>query len=232
LEEIKQLFNLTAAPKRIEVYDNSHIMGSFAIGAMIVATQGTLDKKEYRTYNVESSRFGSIGGDDYFMLNQVMTRRLMKIKEDPEKAPGLMIIDGGKGHLSEVSKVMNELNIHIPFACMSKGVDRNAGREQFHMPNREIFTLDKSLPVMKYLQILRDEAHNFAIKTHRKKRAKAIEYSSLDQLAEIGEVRKKALLNYFGSYEAVKQATIQELEKVKGISRNLAKKIFDQMYTR
>jgi excinuclease ABC subunit C len=100
------------------------------------------------------------------------------------------------------------------------------------MPNREIFTLDKSLPVMKYLQILRDEAHNFAIKTHRKKRAKAIEYSSLDQLAEIGEVRKKALLNYFGSYEAVKQATIQELEKVKGISRNLAKKIFDQMYTR
>jgi len=224
-QQIQQLFKLSELPERIEVYDNSHIMGAFAVGGMIVANQFGLIKKEYRIFNIEVDQ-----GDDYEMLKIVLTRRFKRLKKEPLKIPSLMIIDGGKGHLSIVKKIMADFALAIPFVCMSKGPNRNAGCEQFHIINQEIFTLDKSLPVMKYLQILRDEAHNFAIKNHRFRRSKAIKISSLDSISAIGTVRKKALLHYFGSYKAICDATINELSKVQGISQTIAKSIFESLH--
>ncbi|WP_375327297.1 excinuclease ABC subunit UvrC [Candidatus Tisiphia endosymbiont of Nemotelus uliginosus] len=223
--QIQTLFNLVSLPSRIEIYDNSHIMGSFAVGSMVVATQAGLEKKEYRTFNIPIKH-----GDDYEMLQTVLTRRLSKLKTDPTKCPSLIIIDGGKGHLSVAHKIMSELELNIPLACMAKGVERNAGNEQFHMVNKEEFTIDKNLPVMKFLQILRDEAHNFAIKNHRLRRSKALTNSSLDDIISIGKERKKALLYYFGSYKAICEATIEELSKVPGISTNIAKTIFTALH--
>ncbi|WP_395476306.1 excinuclease ABC subunit UvrC [Rickettsia endosymbiont of Pantilius tunicatus] len=240
--EVKELFNLTEIPERIEVYDNSHIQGKFAVGVMIVAGKSGFDKKEYRVFNVSVSHSSSLQchssndirndavGDDYEMLRQVLTRRLTRLKQEPHRLPSLMIIDGGKGHLGIVKEVMNKLQMDIPFVCMSKGPDRNAGLEQFHMVGREVFTLNKNLPLMKYLQILRDEAHNFAIKNHRLSRSRAIKVSSLDEIEGIGDTRKKALLHYFGSYKAVSDASADELSKVKGISKSLAKMIFNALH--
>ncbi|MGI4753228.1 MAG: excinuclease ABC subunit UvrC [Janthinobacterium lividum] len=252
--EVKELFNLPEIPERIEVYDNSHIQGKFAVGVMIVAGKSGFDKKEYRVFSlssrdsitgsskstnndsvscfldtVDKPRYDAVG-DDYEMLRQVLTRRLTRLKQEPHRLPSLMIIDGGKGHLGIVKEVMNKLQMDIPFVCMSKGPDRNAGLEQFHMVGREVFTLNKNLPLMKYLQILRDEAHNFAIKNHRLSRSRAIKVSSLDEIEGIGDTRKKALLHYFGSYKAVSDATLDELSKVKGISKSLAKMIFNALH--
>ncbi|MFY9590165.1 excinuclease ABC subunit UvrC [Rickettsia endosymbiont of Halotydeus destructor] len=233
MAEIKDLFDLPEPPERIEVYDNSHIMGKFAVGAMIVAGKSGFDKKEYRIFNVsvveKDDTKGDAKGDDFEMLRQVLTRRLTRLKQEPHKTPNLMIIDGGKGHLSVVKEVMNKLGMNIPFVCMSKGPDRDAGLEQFHMISRKVFTIDKNQPLMKYLQILRDEAHNFAIKNHRLGRSRAIKVSSLDQIEGIGKTRKKALLHYFGSYKAICEASIAELSKVKGISASLAQIIFQTL---
>ncbi|WP_341758381.1 excinuclease ABC subunit UvrC [Candidatus Tisiphia endosymbiont of Ditula angustiorana] len=237
-QQIQQLFNLPLLPDRIEVYDNSHIMGTFAVGSMIVATKSGFDKKEYRIFNIpvakaDTNGGDAKGGDDYEMLRTVLTRRFTRLKKEPLKSiVSLMIIDGGKGHLSVVQKIMAEFDLAIPFVCMSKGPDRNAGCEQFHMPSQEAFTIDKNLPVMKYLQILRDEAHNFAIKNHRLRRSKAIKVSSLDDINSVGLIRKKALLHYFGSYKAICDATIEELSKVKGISQTLAKHIFTSLHNK
>ncbi|WP_052458460.1 excinuclease ABC subunit UvrC [Rickettsia asembonensis] len=251
--EIKELFGLPEIPERIEIYDNSHIQGKFAVGVMVVAGKAGFDKKEYRVFNINShsllchpresgdperlidSRFrgndiNDAKGDDYEMLWLVLTRRLTRLKNEPHKLPSLMIIDGGKGHLRLVKEVMDKFEMNIPFVCMSKGVDRNAGLEQFHMTGKEVFTLDKNLPIMKYLQILRDEAHNFAIKNHRLGRSRAIKLSSLDDIEGIGETRKKALLHYFGSYKAVCDATIDELTKVNGINKSLAEMIFNTLH--
>ena len=228
--EIKELFNLPKTPERIEIYDNSHIQGKFAVGVMVVAGKSGFDKKEYRVFNVNVTTNNVASGDDYEMLRQVLARRLTRLKQEPYKLPGLMIIDGGKGHLGVMKEVINKFKMDIPFVCMSKGPDRNAGFEQFHMISREVFTIDKNLPVMKYLQILRDEAHNFAIKNHRLNRSRAIKLSSLDEIKNIGEVRKKALLHYFGSYKAVCEATVNDLAKVKGISKLLAKIIFTALH--
>ena len=219
--EIKELFGLSEIPERIEIYDNSHIQGKFAVGVMVVAGKAGFDKKEYRVFSlssrdsslsshasplssrdliagssscfldtVDKPRYDMTKGDDYEMLRQVLTRRLTRLKNEPHKLPSLMIIDGGRGHLSVVKEVMDKFEMNIPFVCMSKGVDRNAGLEQFHITGKEVFTLDKNLPIMKYLQILRDEAHNFAIKNHRLGRSRAIKLSSLDDIEGIGETRK------------------------------------------
>jgi len=224
--EIKELFSLPEIPERIEVYDNSHIMGSHAVGAMIVATPLGFDKNQYRVFNISAETRTS---DDYAMLEEVLFRRLTRLKKEPHNKPSLMIIDGGKGHLSVVKKVMIKLNLEIPFVCMSKGVERNAGREYFHTISREEFTLDKNTPLMKYLQVIRDEVHNFAIKNHRAKRSRAIRISSLDDIANIGEVRKRALLNYFGDFKSIQAATIDELATVQGISKPLATKIYNDL---
>ncbi len=226
LVDIQSLFGLNTIPQRIEVYDNSHIQGAFPVGAMIVAGADGFLKKEYRLFNIKDEPTSSFGGDDYAMLREVLRRRLKRLKSEPQRKADLMIIDGGKGHMSIVSEIMNELGLHIPFVCMSKGADRNSGREQFHVPNREVFTLDKNNATMKYLQILRDEVHNFAIKSHRNKRSSAIKHSSLDIIPAIGSARKKALLNYFGSFNAISDATESELRKVDGISDELAKTIY------
>ncbi|MEY4464188.1 MAG: Excinuclease subunit [Pseudomonadota bacterium] len=246
--EIKELFDLSEIPERIEIYDNSHIQGKFAVGVMVVAGKSGFDKKEYRVFSLSSRELvaesstltnnidpavkprDDIVGDDYEMLRQVLTRRLTRLKNEPHKLPSLMIIDGGRGHLGVVKEVMEKFEMNIPFVCMSKGVDRNAGLEQFHMTGKEVFTLDKNLPIMKYLQILRDEAHNFAIKNHRLGRSRAIKISSLDDIEGIGETRKKSLLHYFGSYKAVCDATIDELAKVNGISKSLAEMIFNALH--
>ena len=258
--EIKELFGLSEIPERIEIYDNSHIQGKFAVGVMVVAGKVGFDKKEYRVFSLSSrastlsqralnmesgtltnnldSCFRGDGirgdgndindavGNDYDMLRQVLTRRLTRLKNELHKLPSLMIIDGGKGHVGIVKEVMDKFEMNIPFVCLSKGVDRNNGLEQFHMTGKAVFTLDKNLPIMKYLQILRDEAHNFAIKNHRLGRSRAIKISSLDDIEGVGETRKKALLHYFGSYKAVCDATIDELVKVNGISKSLAEMIF------
>ena len=227
LNEVQRLFDLASSPKRIEIYDNSHIQGAFAVGAMVVAGADGFDKKEYRLFNIKEEQKTVFGGDDYAMLREVLTRRLKRLKNEPYRTPDLMIIDGGKGHMKIVSEVMDNLNTHITFVCMSKGVERNSGREQFHRPGHKTFTLDRNLGVMKYLQILRDEVHNFAIKSHRNKRTRAIKISSLDHIPGIGEARKKALLNYFGSFKSISDATTNELSKVDGISRELAKSIYE-----
>ena len=194
---------------------------------MVVAGIDGFDKKEYRLFNIKEEQKTTFSGDDYAMLHEVLTRRLKRLKSEPHRTPDLMMIDGGKGHMKIVSDVMKSLNIHIPFICMSKGVDRNSGREQFHRPGHTVFTLDRNLTVMKYLQILRDEAHDFAIKSHRNKRTHSIKASSLDPIPGIGESRKKALLNYFGSFKSITDATIDELSKVDGISRKLALSIHE-----
>ena len=227
LNEIQRLFDLPESPRRIEVYDNSHIQGAFPVGAMVVAGVEGFDKKEYRLFNIKETPKTTFGGDDYAMLREVLTRRIKRLKSEPYRTPDLMIIDGGKGHLSTVTEVMKELKSEIPFVCMSKGVERNSGREQFHRPGQEPFTLDRNLGVMKYLQILRDEVHNFAIKSHRNKRSSTIKISSLDHIPGIGEARKKALLNYFGSFKSITDATITELCRVEGISKELAKTIHE-----
>ncbi len=229
LEEVQKLFNLPSLPSRIEVYDNSHIQGSFAIGAMVVAGNEGFDKKEYRLFTIKEQSQNIGGGDDYAMLREVLTRRLTRLRNEPYRLPDLMIIDGGTWHMNIVEQVLEKFSLSIPFVCMSKGVDRNSGREQFHRPNQEVFTLDKNLPVMKYLQILRDEAHNFAIKNHRKKRSKAIKISSLDNIPGIGEMRKKALLSYFGSFAAVSDANVDELTKVEGINKELAQIVYEAL---
>ncbi|GAB4168752.1 MAG: excinuclease ABC subunit UvrC [Rickettsiaceae bacterium] len=228
LKAVQTLFELSNPPKRIEIYDNSHIQGAFPVGAMVVAGPDGFDKKEYRLFNIKDSNYEktSLGGDDYAMLKEVLIRRLKRLKAEPERTPDLMIIDGGKGHMNVVAKVMKELDIFIPFVCMAKGVDRNSGKEQFHRPGKDSFTLDKNSPVMKYLQILRDEVHNFAIKSHRNKRSSAIKVSSLDHIPGIGKARKRALLNYFGSFAAIADATESELKQVDGISADLAKTIY------
>ncbi len=221
LNKIAELFGLAEVPKRIEIYDNSHIMGAHAVGAMVVSTPEGFSKKEYRSYNVENKT-----GDDYAILREVMNRRMKKIIAGDGPIPDLMIIDGGKGHLSTAIEVMKKLGVALNIVAMSKGVDRNAGREVFHIDSKEEFTLDKNDSAMKYLQILRDEAHNFAINTHRKKRTKAIYFSSLDEIEGIGNSRKKALLHFFGGIDAIKAASIEDLIKVQGISKSVAEKIW------
>lgn len=239
-EEIKELFKLSEVPSRLEVYDNSHIMGTHAIGAMVVATPLGFDKKEYRVYNIKGLKTQSedailpscpTGGDDYAMLREVLTRRFNRLIKEPHNKPSLMIIDGGKGHMNVVLKLLEKFNIlDLPFVCMSKGIDRNAGREQFHVPNLDVFTLDKNKQVMKYLQIIRDEAHNFAIKNHRARRSKAIRATSMDEIPTIGEVRKKALLNYFGDFKTIQGATMEELAKVPGINKLTAKIVYETLH--
>lgn len=227
-DELQKLFHLPSALETIEIYDNSHIMGKDAVGAMVVASKEGFLRKKYRCYNLVSS--SDRGGDDYGMLAEVISKRLEKIIADPIIKPSLMIIDGGKGHMNVVQSIMNKYQVYIPFVCMSKGPDRNAGLEHFHMIDRSVFTLPKDNKVMRYLQILRDEAHNFAIKSHRKRRSKNIRSSVLDSVEGIGEKRKKDLLRTFGSIEAIKNASLEELENIQTIGKSTAKKIFHALH--
>jgi len=238
MEKIRVLFGLEETPRRIEVYDNSHIMGTHAVGAMIVAGPAGFIKSEYRKFNIKNE--ATTPGDDYGMLREVLTRRFLKLSEtgdepaaekDLDKIPDLVLIDGGAGQLSVATSVFGELGINsICYAGIAKGPDRNAGREQFFMPGKEPFQLPVGDPVLHALQLLRDEAHRFAIGAHRDKRSKASQVSELDAIASIGPGRKKALLHHFGSSREVANASVEDLQKVEGISTATAKIIFQHFH--
>jgi len=234
LQGVARVFGLEGAPARIEVYDNSHNQGTDAYGAMIVAGPEGMLKSAYRKFAIK----GDItGGDDYAMMQEVMRRRFSRaLKEDPDRSggtwPDLVLIDGGKGQLSAVRETLQELGVDdIPTVAIAKGLDRDAGRERFFMPGREVFTLDHRDPVLYFLQRLRDESHRFVIGTHRAKKIKTAGVSLLDEVPGIGAKRKKALLLHFGSARSVARAGLADLEKVEGINRTVAQKIYDHFHS-
>ena len=236
LRELAETFELPEVPKRIEVYDNSHIMGTNATGAMIVAGPEGFRKNNYRKFNIK--RPETQPGDDFAMMREVLERRFARLeKEDPDRQsdewPDLLLIDGGKGQLSAVCEVMEDAGVHdVPVVGVSKGPDRNAGRETFHLPGGREITLPPNSALLFYLQRLRDEAHRFAIGTHRAKRAKSLTTSTLDEVPGIGPNRKRSLLMHFGTARAVKGAALEDLEKAPGISKAMANQLYDYFHPR
>jgi len=234
LAGVAETFGLEAPPKRIEVYDNSHIQGSYAVGGMIVAGPEGFMKNAYRKFNI---REALTPGDDYAMMREVLTRRFARaLKEDPGRDngtwPDLVLIDGGAGQLTAASAVLADLGIgDLALIGIAKGPDRDAGRERFFRPGHAPMSLEPRDPVLYFLQRLRDEAHRFAIGTHRARRTKAIGISTLDEIVGIGARRKKALLHHFGSARSVARAGLVDLERVAGISKNVAKKIYDHFHS-
>jgi len=230
LEGVAEVFGLDNPPRRIEVYDNSHIQGAHATGAFIVAGPEGFEKGEYRKFNIKSEDLAP--GDDYAMMREVLTRRFARLMKEGDEArekwPDLVLIDGGPGQLAVAQGVIEDLAVEdVVLVGISKGPDRDAGREHFYMKDRAPFRLDPKSPVLYYLQRLRDEAHRFAIGTHRKKRSKAIGANPLDEIQGVGAARKRALLTHFGSARAISGASLADLEAVGGVSRTLAKKIYD-----
>jgi excinuclease ABC subunit C len=234
---VADAFALDGAPERIEVYDNSHIQGSNAVGAMIVAGPDGFAKNAYRKFNIQTAgKDGITPGDDFGMMREVLTRRFQRaMREDPERDrgswPDLVLIDGGKGQLSSVMAVLADLGVEdLPVVAIAKGPDRNAGREVFHLPGGATRSFPPNDGVLYFLQRLRDEAHRFAIGAHRQKRAQATVRSQLDEIAGIGARRKRSLLNHFGSAREVARAGLADLEAVEGISRTVARKIYDYFH--
>ena len=231
LRGIAEAFDLDEAPKRIEVFDNSHIQGAHAVGAMIVSGPDGFLKNQYRKFNIRGDDLTP--GDDFGMMKEVMTRRFTRlIKEDPERTseswPDLLLIDGGAGQVSAVAEILETLGVEdVPMVGVAKGVDRDHGKEEFYIPGRSVFALQRNDPVLYFVQRMRDEAHRFAIGTHRAKRAKAISANPLDDIAGIGASRKRALLAHFGSAKAVSRANLADLKAVDGISAAMAEKIYD-----
>jgi excinuclease ABC subunit C len=234
LDGVAEALGLETPPRRIEVYDNSHIQGAHAIGAFIVAGPEGFEKNQYRKFNIKTVDLAP--GDDYAMMREVLTRRFSRlIKDESEQVPDsrwrrpdLVLIDGGPGQLAVASQVFADLGVEdVALVGISKGPDRDAGREHFYIPGRDGFRLDPKSPVLYYLQRLRDEAHRFAIGSHRKKRSAAIGANPLDEIAGVGAGRKRALLQHFGSARAVAAASLIDLEKVGGVSGTLARKIYD-----
>jgi excinuclease ABC subunit C len=235
LGELAEVFELPDVPKRIEVYDNSHIMGTNATGAMIVAGPEGFRKNSYRKFNIKS---GITPGDDFGMMREVLERRFARLeKDDPDRSsgewPDLLLIDGGKGQLSAVCEILENAGVHdVPVVGVAKGPDRNAGREVFHLPGGREVTFPPNSALLFYLQRLRDEAHRFAIGTHRAKRAKSLTTSTLDEVPGIGPNRKRALLMHFGTARAVKSAALDDLERAPGISKAMALQIYDYFHPR
>ncbi len=241
LEGMAETFGLESPPRRIETFDNSHIQGTNAVGAMVVAGPDGLSKKHYRTFNIKSEDLTP--GDDFGMMTEVLTRRLSRLakESDPDadaaqveaggmpEWPDVLLIDGGKGQLSAAQAVVDELDLprDITLIGIAKGEERNAGRETFFMAGREPFMLPARDPVLYYVQRLRDEAHRFAIGTHRARRKKDMVKNPLDEIAGIGPTRKRALLNHFGSAKAVSRAALADLSAVPGVSGAMAQLIYD-----
>ncbi|WP_174502693.1 excinuclease ABC subunit UvrC [Acidiphilium sp. C61] len=229
LSATASLFGLEASPQRIEIYDNSHIMGTNAYGVMVVAGPEGFVKSAYRRFAIKGP---VTPGDDFAMMREVLTRRFARAQaDDPLREegswPDLVVIDGGQGQLSSACAVLDELGIvDIPLVAIAKGPDRDAGREWFHLPERAPFQLPPRHPVLYFLQRLRDEAHRYAITTHRAGRSRKITTSELDGIPGIGAARKRALLNHFGSARGVRQAGLKDLEAVAGINRATARLIY------
>ncbi|MEM1429201.1 MAG: excinuclease ABC subunit UvrC [Pseudomonadota bacterium] len=236
LKGLAEALDLAAPPRRIEVYDNSHIMGTNAVGGMIVAGAEGFLKSQYRKFNIKNEDLTP--GDDFGMMKEVLTRRFQRLlKEDPDREsgawPDLLLIDGGAGQVSAVAEIMAELGVtDVPFIGVAKGVDRDAGKEEFHRPGQRPFALRHNDPVLYFVQRLRDEAHRFAIGAHRQKRAKAVGVTPLDEIPGVGATRKRALLSHFGSAKAVTRANLADLKAVDGISEGLAEKIYDFFQSR
>jgi excinuclease ABC subunit C len=237
LQSVADLFGLEGPPQRIEVYDNSHIQGASPYGALIVAGPEGFRKNSYRKFTIRGEGGEPPApGDDYAMTREVLTRRFSRaLKEDPARDqgawPDLVLIDGGPGQLAAALGVFAELGIEdLTVAAIAKGTDRDAGRERIHLPGREPIMLPANDPVLYFLQRLRDEAHRFAIGTHRARRSKLIGRSVLDEIGGIGSARKRALLHHFGSARNVARAGLADLEAVPGISRTVARKIYDHFH--
>jgi excinuclease ABC subunit C len=229
LAATSELFNLPETATRIETYDNSHIMGTSAYGVMVAAGPEGFIKSAYRKFAIKSAL---TPGDDFAMMREVLQRRFSRaLAENPDRTddtwPSLVLIDGGLGQLSAATAIMADLGLSdIPLVAIAKGPDRDAGREWFHMAGREPLQLPPRDPVLYFLQRLRDEAHRFAITTHRNARSKKITTSELDDIEGIGPARKKALLNHFGSTRSIKQAGLRDLEAVTGINATTARIIY------
>ncbi|WP_300059875.1 excinuclease ABC subunit UvrC [uncultured Roseobacter sp.] len=233
---VAEAFDLKAPPERIEVYDNSHIQGAFAVGAMIVAGPEGFLKNQYRKFNIRGDALTP--GDDFGMMKEVLTRRFKRlIKEDPERSeghwPDLLLIDGGAGQVSAVREIMEAHGVgDIPMVGVAKGIDRDAGKEEFYRTGKQPFALRHNDPVLYFIQRMRDEAHRFAIGTHRAKRAKSVGATPLDDVPGVGAARKRALLAHFGSAKAVARANLSDLKAVEGVSGALAEKIYDFFHER
>jgi excinuclease ABC subunit C len=231
LKGLAEAFDLPAPPQRIEVYDNSHIQGTNAVGGMIVAGPEGFMKNSYRKFNIKGDDLTP--GDDFGMMKEVLTRRFKRLSnEDPDRSrgmwPDLLLIDGGAGQVSAVAEIMGQYGVEdIPMVGVAKGVDRDAGKEEFHRVGQRPFALRHNDPVLYFVQRLRDEAHRFAIGTHRAKRAKSNLANPLDDIPGVGAARKRALLAHFGSAKAVRRANLTDLRAVDGVSEALAKKIYD-----
>ncbi len=246
LEGMGKVFKIEDTIKRVEVYDNSHIQGTNAVGAMIVAGPEGFVKNQYRKFNIKSKDITP--GDDFGMMREVLTRRFMRLlkehgsreeydannvdNNDQDSSsspwPDLLLIDGGKGQLSATLEVLEDLGVSdVPVVGIAKGPERNAGREHFHMPGGREFMLEPKDPVLYFVQRLRDEAHRFAIGSHRARRKKAITSNPLDEIAGIGPSRKSALLRHFGSAKAISQAGVTDLQAVEGISQQIAQTVYD-----
>jgi len=229
LNEVADKFKLDISPRFIEVYDNSHIQGSSSIGALITFASEGFVKKKYRKFNIKNKELSA--GDDYGMLKEVFERRFSKIikgkKQGDVMIPDLVIIDGGKGQYSVGRKILDEYGFHdIPIIAIAKGKNRNKGDETF-FHKTSVIKLNKREPLLFFLQRLRDEAHRFAVSSHRMKRKKNFTKSLLDQIGGVGRTRKRALLNYFGSARAIESASFDDLKKVEGIENSVAKKIHE-----
>lgn len=228
LEGLAEAFGLDGPPRRVEVYDNSHVQGSDAVGAMICAGPEGFEKSRYRKFTIKRPE---ARGDDFAMMREVLERRFARlVREDPDREkgdwPDLVLIDGGVGQVSAAAAVLAELGADdVPLFGVAKGEDRDAGKELFHAPGRPAFALPHRSPTLYFVQRLRDEAHRFAIGTHRSKRAKAAVASALDEIPGIGPARKRALLAHFGSAKAVSRAGLADLEAAPGISKAVAETV-------
>jgi len=231
LAGLAESFGLDAPPRRIEVYDNSHIQGTNAVGAMIVAGPDGFLKSQYRKFNIRDDSLTP--GDDLGMMKEVLTRRFLRLlKEDPDREseswPDLLLIDGGAGQVAAVAGIMAEMGVDdLPVIGVAKGIDRDAGKEEFHRPGRRPFALRRNDPVLYFVQRLRDEAHRFAIGAHRAKRGKVVGATPLDEIPGVGAARKRALLAHFGSAKAVSRAGMADLRAVEGISEAMARTVHD-----
>lgn len=234
LKGLTEAFDLPKVPERIEVYDNSHIQGAFAVGAMVVAGQEGMLKSQYRKFNIRGDDLTP--GDDFGMMKEVLTRRFKRLKkEDPERReghwPDLLLIDGGAGQVSAVREIMLVYGVEdIPMIGVAKGEDRDAGKEEFYRTGKPVMALRHNDPVLYFIQRMRDEAHRFAIGTHRAKRAKSVGATPLDDVPGVGAARKRALLAHFGSAKAVARANLHDLKAVEGVSGALADTIYAYFY--
>jgi excinuclease ABC subunit C len=272
LRQLAETFGLPRVPRRIEVYDNSHIQGSNAVGAMIVAGAEGFRKKEYRKFNIRSTDLTP--GDDFAMMREVLTRRFKRLlaeaplsagtggpavdaiaiaaapaaaesgssltQLEPEPAdaaeaadnaespwPDLVLIDGGQGQLTVAAEVLAGLGVAVPMVAIAKGPDRDAGRETFFVPGRDSFKLPPRDPVLYFVERLRDEAHRFAVGSHRARRLRDLREAGLQEIAGIGPTRKRALLHHFGTLKAIERASVTDLMQVNGISAETARRIYD-----